>query len=114
MNSIGNYLKQSRNNCHLSLKEVYDLCGVTDSKLSRMERGEGKPLDPPELRSLAHLYGIDVVPLYIMAGYLDKKDLAEYQLVFKNTELLNDEEKQSIQTQIDLLTKGRQVNHNDI
>lgn len=112
MNDIGNYLKQSRNNCHLSLKDVHDRCGVTDSKLSRMERGEGKPLDPLELRKLAHLYGIDVISLYIMAGYLDESDLEEYQLVFKNADLLDDEEKQSVQTQIDLLTKGRQVNNN--
>lgn len=109
MNDIGNYLKKARNNCHLSLKDVYDRCGVTDSKLSRMERGEGKPLDAAELRKLAQLYGIGVVPMYIMAGYLDESDLSDYQLVFKNTDLLNEEEKQSIQTQIDLFTKGRQV-----
>ena len=109
MNDIGNYLKKARNNCQLSLKDVYDRCGVTDSKLSRMERGEGKPLDAAELRKLAQLYGIGVVPIYIMAGYLDESDLSDYQLVFKNTDLLNEEEKQSIQTQIDLFTKGRQV-----
>lgn len=109
MNDIGNYLKKARNNCHLSLKDVYDHCGVTDSKLSRMERGEGKPLDAAELRKLAQLYGIGVVPIYIMVGYLDESDLSDYQLVFKNTDLLNEEEKQSIQTQIDLFTKGRQV-----
>ena len=109
MNDIGNYLKKVRNNCHLSLKDVYDRCGVTDSKLSRMERGEGKPLDAAELRKLAQLYGIGVVPIYVMAGYLDESDLSDYQLVFKNTDLLNEEEKQSIQTQIDLFTKGRQV-----
>ena len=107
MSDIGNYLKELRNKCHLSLKDVHDRCGVTDSKLSRMERGEGKPLDPAELKKLARLYGIDIVPIYIMAGYLDESDLSDYQLVFKNTDLLDEEEKQSIQTQIDLLTKGK-------
>ena len=109
MNNIGDYLKEARNKCRLSLKDVHDRCGVTDSKLSRMERGEGKPLDPAELKKLAQLYGIGVVPIYIMAGYLDESDLSDYQLVFKNADLLDDEEKKSIQTQIDLLTKGRQV-----
>ena len=109
MNNIGDYLKETRNKCRLSLKDVHDRCGVTDSKLSRMERGEGKPLDPAELKKLAQLYGIGVVPIYIMAGYLDESDLSDYQLVFKNADLLDDEEKKSIQTQIDLLTKGRQV-----
>lgn len=109
MNDIGNYLKEARNKCHLSLKDVHDRCGVTDSKLSRMERGEGKPLNPSELKKLAQLYRISVVPIYIMAGYLDESDLSDYQLVFKNADLLDEEEKQSIQTQINLLTKGRQV-----
>lgn len=109
MNNIGDYLKEARNKCRLSLKDVHERCGVTDSKLSRMERGEGKPLDPAELKKLAQLYGIGVVPIYIMAGYLDESDLSEYQLVFKNADLLDEEEKKSIQTQIDLLTKGRQV-----
>lgn len=114
MSNIGSYLKQTRNSCHLSLKDVHNCCGITDSKLSRMERGEGKPLDPTELRKLARLYGIGVVSLFVLAGYLDEGDLAEYQLTFKNAVLLNEEEKQSIQTQIDLLTKGRQVSNNDI
>lgn len=109
MGNIGSQLKGARNKCHLSLKDVHDRCGVTDSKLSRMERGEGKILSPGELRKLAHLYGIGVVPLLIMAGYLDENDLSNYQFVFKNADLLNEEETQSIQTQIDLLTKGRQV-----
>ena len=107
MSKIGTYLKEARNQRSLSLKDVYERCGVTDSKLSRMERGEGKPLDATELRKLAKLYGINVIPLYLMAGYLDDSDLSEYQLVFKHTDLLDDEEMQSIQTQIDLLTKGR-------
>lgn len=107
MNSIGNYLKEARNKCHMSLKDVYNHCGVTDSKLSRMERGKGKPLDPAELKKLAQLYGIGVVSIYIMAGYLDENDLSDYQLVFKNADLLDEEEKQNIQTQIDLLTKRK-------
>lgn len=109
MTDVGNYLKEMRNKCRLSLKDVHDRCGVTDSKLCRMERGEGKPLEPTELKKLAQLYGIGVVPIYIMAGYLDESDLTGYQLVFKNADLLDEEEKKSIQTQIDLLTKGRQV-----
>ena len=107
MNSLGTYLKEMRNKCHLSLKDVQEQCGVTDSKLSRLERGEGKPLAPYELKKLAQLYGIGVVPLYIKAGYLDKSDLSAYQLIFDNADLLNEEERQSIQTQINLFTKGR-------
>jgi DNA (cytosine-5)-methyltransferase 1 len=107
---IGAYLKDLRNKSQLSMKDVYESCGITDSKLSRAERGEGRLLDPYELKKLARLYNVSVIPLYIMAGYIDDSDLSEYQLVFNNVEFLDNEEKQSIQTQINLLTKGRHMN----
>ena len=114
MKKVGTYLKQQRIRCHLSLKDVYEQSGITDSKLSRLERGEGKMLEPPDLKKLARLYEIAVVPLYIMAGYLDEQDLRDYQFLFRNAELLSEEEKQNIQTQINLFTKGRQETINDI
>ena len=114
MSTVGTYLKEVRNSRGFSLKDVQERCGVTDSKLSRLERGEGRDLTPYDLKKLAQLYEIDVIPLYIMAGYLDENDLSNYQLVFKNARLLNEEEKQSIQMQIDLLTKGRQVSNHDL
>lgn len=113
MNGIGDFLKQARNKCSLSLDDVHEQCGITDSKLSKFEREIGRSPSPSELRKLANLYGISVITLYIMAGYLNQNDLNEYQLVFKNTELLNPEEIANIQTQINLLTKGRQVSDND-
>lgn len=109
MKDIGNYLKDIRNQLNLSLKDVYDRCGVTDSKLSRMERGEGRILDPIELKKLAELYQISVVPLFLMTGYMSEKDIRKYQLVFDNADLLTESEKQSIQMQINLLTKGRRA-----
>lgn len=114
MNNLGTYLKEARNKRHLSLKDVQEKCGITDSKLSRLERGEGKLLEPVELKKLAKFYEIGVVPLYIMAGYLDANDISAYQLVFDGADLLNEEERTSIQTQINLLIKGRQVSNNDI
>lgn len=114
MDNIGAYLKEQRNKHCLSLKDVHDQCGITDSRLSRLERGDCQILKLTELRKLAQLYGIGIAQLYIMAGYLSEQDLADYQLVFKNVDLLNEEEKQSIQTQINLLTKGRKASNNDI
>lgn len=106
MRSIGEYLKDKRTQLNLSLKEVKDKCGITDSKLSRIERGEQLP-EPSELRKLSVLYGLDIFSTFIMAGYLCEDDIAHYQYVFDNADLLNEEEKKNIQTQINLLTKGR-------
>lgn len=112
MSALGSFLKEHRNRCNLSLKDVHEQTGITDSKLSRLERGEGKTPDPEELKKLARLYGIGVVSLYLLAGYLEERDLSDYQFVFKDADLLSEEEKENVQTQINLFTKGRKVSNN--
>ena len=49
---LGVFLKQQRQKLHLSMSEVHGQTGITDSKLSRIEHGEGRPLDTLELKSL--------------------------------------------------------------
>ena len=114
MDRIGLFLKERRLKCNLSLSEVYKKCGITDSKLSKQERGKRKPLAADELKKLGRLYKTDVVSLFLMAGYLDKSDLSRYQAVFKNAELLTDDEVRNIQSTIDLFTKGRKRTENDL
>lgn len=48
-----------------------------------------------------------VVPMYLMAGYLDTSDLEEYRLGFKNTDLLDTDEKKHIQDQIDFIIRRK-------
>lgn len=107
MADIGMFLRESRKKCNLSLKAVYNQCGITDSRLSRIERGQVKSPDPSELKNLAHLYGISPLLLFVMAGYLDEQDTQSYQFVFRDADLLTNAEAENIQTQIDLFTKGR-------
>ena len=106
MSCIGSLLKSHRLSCKYSLKQVHEMCGITDSKLSRIERGEQLP-DAFELHLLAELYKTNATSLFISAGYLSTGDISDYCMTFQNAHLLNDEERQSIQTQINLLTKGR-------
>lgn len=114
MMEIGAYLKQKRQTLNLSLSAVYAQTGITDSKLSRIERGEGRLLDLNELKKLSELYQINLVSLYLMTGYLTENDLLDYRFGFDGAALLTKEELESIQTQINLLTKGRTVSNNDI
>lgn len=114
MTDIGTYLKNARNKCSLSLKDVQGQCGITDSRLSRIERGDGKAPSSLELKELARLYGISLISLYALAGYLEKSDLQEYQLVFQNADLLSDAERQNVQQHIDLLTRGRRKAESDL
>lgn len=114
MNELGSFLKQHRQKLKLSMSEVHKQTGITDSKLSRIERGEGRPLDPFELKKLSKLYHVNLVFFYLMAGYLTENDLNDYRFGFDGAALLTQEEHESIQTQINLLTKGRTVNSNDL
>ena len=106
MKELGTYLKDQRIKCNLSMKDVFDQTGITDSKLSRQERGSSM-LKPDELKKLALLYHISAVPLFVMAGYLDETDLEDYQMGFQRAGLLNNAERECIQAQINLLTKER-------
>ncbi|NFG95794.1 helix-turn-helix domain-containing protein [Clostridium sporogenes] len=108
MSELGNRLKESRNKSGLSLKEVYEKTGITDSRLSKIERGQ-IDCTPDDLKRLAHLYNIQIIPLYELAGYLTKEDIVEYQFVFQGVSSLDEEEMQHIQSQIDFLNKKRKV-----
>ena len=64
MIAIGDFLKQQRQTLGLSMSEVHEQTGITDSKLSRIERCEGRPSDPLELKKLAELYQVNIVTLW--------------------------------------------------
>lgn len=107
MSKFGDYLKEVRNEKGLSQAKVYELTGITNSRLCKAENGADATLNPAELKKLASLYGVAVVPMYIMAGYLDTSDLEEYRSGFKNTGLLDEEEKKHIQDQIDFINRKK-------
>ena len=108
LNKLGEYLKKARLRQGLSLKEVQNKTGLTDSRLSRIENGSTAfELGPSYIKALAKLYKIDLVEFLINTGYLDNEALSAYKRVFQNVDLLNNDEKKHIQEQIDLFTKGR-------
>lgn len=108
MAALGEYLKGIRLQQGLSLKDVYKATGISDSKLSRIENGTNVSDPAPSiLQALSKLYNINLIDLYCMAGYLDEEALSSYEQVFQNVGLLTEDERNHIQTQIDLFTKGR-------
>ena len=107
MSVFGDYLKDIRSQKGLSLAKVHELIGITNSRLCRTENGSDGILNPAEIKKLAALYGVAVVPMYLMAGYLDTSDLEEYRSGFKNTELLDMDEKKHIQDQIDFIIRKK-------
>lgn len=107
MSNLGNYMKQLRNKLGFSLAKVSKCTGITDSRLSKAENGADDILNPLELKSLASLYEVAIVPIYILAGYLDVSDLEEYRSGFKNIELLDEAEKKHVQNEIDFLNRKK-------
>lgn len=108
MKRLGEQLRKLRQDLNFSLNDVYQKTGIHDSVLSHIEKGETRNPAPATLKKLAGLYNVSVISLYLLCGYLDENDLAEYQRCFSGVSLLNDEEKELVQKQIDILTKRLQ------
>ncbi len=107
MQNLGEYLKQLRNDCGLSLYKVYERTGITDSRLSKAENGAWYNLKLSEIRKLADLYEVPVIPMCMMAGLFDESDIEEYHSGFRNVALLDDEDKQHVQSEIDYILKKK-------
>lgn len=102
------YLKNIRLQLGYSMADVCSKTGITNSKLSRIENNKNQTAPSPDiLKSLADLYNINLVELYLLAGYLDKDSLSSYKEGFNNTHLLTAQERNHIQEAINLFTKGR-------
>jgi HTH-type transcriptional regulator, competence development regulator len=110
MSALGDRLKESREKCGLSLKKVYEITGITDSRLSKMERGQ-IDCTPDDIKKLARLYNVYLIPLYLLADFLSEDDVKECQYVFQGVTSLDAEEIQHIQAQIDFLNKKRKADY---
>lgn len=108
MKRLGEQLRKLRQDLKFSLNDVYQITGIHDSVLSHIEKGETQSPAPATLKKLAELYNVSVISLYLLCGYLDESDLTEYQRCFSGIELLNDEERDFVQKQIDIITKKLQ------
>jgi len=103
MSAVGKYLKRSRAEQKLSLKVVSDRTGISDSALSHIESGKTESPSPVHLKKLASVYRIDLIELYLLAGYLNFVDLADYQRCFLGVESLSEMECNAIQGIINII-----------
>ena len=108
MQTLGEYLKAVRNERGLSQYKVYEKTGITDSRLSKAENGAWNNIKLSELKKLAELYNVPIIPICMMAGFFDESDIEEYHSGFKNVSLLSDEDKRHIQAEIDYILKKKE------
>ena len=74
---IGNRIKQLRLEHGMSLKELADKVGVTDSHLSRAENGK-RGLQAKKLEQLARIFKVPVAELMSLEGGANLPDVAPY------------------------------------
>lgn len=84
---LGEFLKETRENKNISLREVEKLTGVGYSHLSMIENGK-RNVTPALLKNLSNIYRVDYIELYEKAGYIDlaeKEKLEEkFSISFNN------------------------------
>ena len=75
MSSFGEYLRTLREEQRLSLREVEQLSGVSNSYLGLIERGQ-RPIPQADiLKKLAPVYDVPVRDLLQAAGYLENEKI---------------------------------------
>ena len=70
--SLGDYLREQRQNAKLSLRQLSELAGVSNPYLSQIERGLKKP-SAEILQQLAKGLEVSAESLYVRAGILDER-----------------------------------------
>lgn len=106
---IGEKLRNIRISKGLSLSDVDEHTGITNSRLSRIERGLNKHPSIDDISTLLNFYEIPLVSFLCQEGYCDKTDTQ-----FKNIELLNDYEINHIQAEIDFILEEKGLNNGRI
>jgi transcriptional regulator with XRE-family HTH domain len=72
MNSIGDYIRQQREQAKISLRQLADQAGVSNPYLSQVERGLRKP-SAEILQQIAKGLRISAEALYVQAGILEDR-----------------------------------------
>src|SRR6201985_1901777 len=75
MNSIGDYIKQQREQARISLRQLAEQAGGSNPYLSQIERGLRKP-GADILQQVAKVLLISAEALYVQAGILEDRPAA--------------------------------------
>ena len=100
--SLGQYLRSLRNSKHMIMAEVRKQTGITNSRLSKLENDQVADPSISVICKLSNCYEVDVVDILNEAGMNIEKSTP-----FNHTSFLNEDEVDSLQKIIDLLTKER-------
>ena len=106
--TLGEFIKRQRELSQLSLRQLADICGISNPYLSQIERGLRTP-SSMILQSLAKGLRISAETLYTQAGILDPQEAEESDVI---KAVLHDPALSARQREmmIDMYRSFRQVN----
>ena len=103
---VGERLRTIRNSKSLSLDEVTKATGITNSRLSKIERGITKHPTLDDICTLLNFYGVPLIAFLSQEGYCQKNSS-----LLNNLELLNNFELKHLQAEIDFIMKEKGLNN---
>ena len=103
---VGERLRTIRNSKSLSLEEVTKATGITNSRLSKIERGITEHPSLDDISTLLNFYGIPLISFLSKEGYCQKDST-----LLNNLELLNNFELEHLQAEIDFIMKEKGLNN---
>ncbi len=80
---LGLLLKKSRERLNLTTQEVNQKTNISTTDINYIENGKKNKINPFMLKKLCQLYKLNLLTIYEMIGYIDKKDLLEYTNIEK-------------------------------
>lgn len=101
---VGERLRTIRNSKSLSLDEVTKATGITNSRLSKIERGITEHPSLDDICALLNFYGIPLISFLSQEGYCQKNNT-----LLKDIELLNNFELEHLQAEIDFIMKEKGI-----
>ena len=98
--SIGEFIKNKRENKNISLKKLGELCGVSDSEILKIESGVRKNPNWSTLCKIATALEFHPFEILLVAGYITGADINP-ALKLKNLNRLSAEDLEFLQCVID-------------
>ena len=71
--NLGEFIRRQRELAQLSIRQLADICGISNPYLSQIERGNYRP-SPQVVKALATAFGLKPEQLYTMLGFMDEAD----------------------------------------
>src|SRR5947208_13523455 len=92
---VGSFIRNQRQGARLSLKSVAGLAGVSIPYLSQIERGLRKP-SADILQAIAKGLRISAETLYVQAGILEDRPIADVAAAIMGDPAINERQKQAL------------------